>query len=79
MAMTGAELKRIAEAGFGPEWKTPVAEHLEYTREMLWRYERGKSKIPDHIATRIRKLCHKAIEKRRDYLSGLLDKIAAAA
>ena len=77
--MTGAELKRLAEAAFGREWKTPVADQLEYTREMLWRWETGKSPIPEHIGVKLRKLFLKAIEKRRDQLTAILDKAAAAA
>jgi len=71
-AMAGEELLRLASAAYGPEWKTPVAALVGRSREMLWRYETGSSRISEDLAKAIRKSCLAALAERVAEMSAIL-------
>jgi len=71
-ARSGEELVRLASAAYGPDWKMPVASLVGRSREMMWRYETGYSRISDDVARAIRKACVAAIAERVAELSAIL-------
>ena len=71
-AMSGEELVRLTSAAYGPDWKMPVAALVGRSREMMWRYETGYSRISDDVAKAIRKACLAALAERVAEMSAIL-------
>jgi hypothetical protein len=63
MDMTKTELKNLATAAWGEDWKKILARKLHMTREIMWRYANGHTNISDERAEQIRKHCKAQIER----------------
>jgi hypothetical protein len=74
--MSAKELIALATAAYGSEWKTPLAQAVGYSREMLWRYETGRSAIPEQTADAVRRNCRARIAQRIDELRLALQRVA---
>lgn len=76
--MKSKELEQLATAAYGPDWKTPLANEVDCTREMLWRYVTERTPIPDYLVQPIRSACLRNVKKKMAALQKTLDQLEQA-
>ena len=77
--MTPTQLRNIATAAYGKDWKYPLADDTAISRAMLWRYQHGHTRISDEIRERVIKACKRRIAEKVEKLQAVLAKLELAA
>jgi len=67
--MTPTQLRNIATAAYGKDWKYPLADDTAISRAMLWRYQHGHTRISDEIRERVIKACKRFPIRKRSRIT----------